>query len=136
MSNKIGIWMDKRVAKIVGLGVKDTFQIIHSNIEEYHPKGGSGSKFKGGPQDVVQDGKYLARKKQQYRTFFKNVAESIKDAESLVIIGPAQTSAKFYKELALSYPKLHKKVSRVEKADSMTDNQMIAWVKNYYSKLI
>ena len=132
MAKKIGIWIDKRVAKVYALEGKDEFLIIRSNIEEYKPKGGSGSKFKGGPQDVVQDSKYLKRNKQQYKTYFKNIAEHIKDAETIVIFGPAQTGEKLNKELSLSFPKLHKKVSSVNKADSMTDNQIKALIKDYY----
>ncbi|MBT8260721.1 MAG: hypothetical protein KJN82_05360 [Bacteroidia bacterium] len=134
MADKIGIWIDKRVAKVYALEGKDEFLTIQSNIEEYRPKGGSGSKFKGGPQDVVQDSKYLERNKQQYKAYFKDIAESIKDAKNIVIFGPAQTGDKLNKELSRSYPKLHKKVSSVNKADSMTDNQIKALIRDYFNK--
>jgi len=135
MKAKYGIWVDKRIAKLVSIdGGTENFQTIDSNIEEFHPKGGSGSRFKGGPQDVVQDSKYLEREKHQHKEFFKNIAEKVKDAESLVIFGPAQTGEKLYSALFDSHPEIYNKAKCLAKADSMTDNQIKAWVKTYFSE--
>ena len=59
---QLGVWIDKNEAKIISLK-NGTQQIvtIPSNIEDYHVTGGSGTRLKGGPQDVVQDRKYLER---------------------------------------------------------------------------
>ena len=135
MKTTTGIWLDKRTAKLVTIA--DGAQVIHainSNIEEFHPQGGSGSKLKGGPQDVVQDSKYLERQKHQRREFFKNIADSIKSADSVVIFGPAQTGEQLYKVLSESYPEIYNRVKGVEKVDSMTENQIKAWVRNYFSE--
>ena len=133
MKGKIGIWIDKRVAKLFAAESENELQIIESDIEEFRPKGGYGGRHKGGPQDVVQDRKYTQREKHQYKEYFKEIASKLQGASSVVIFGPAQTGEKFYKELSLSYPKLAQKVSGVEKADSMTDNQVKSWVRDYYS---
>jgi len=56
--------MDIEKAHIVTLTEEsEQMQTLFSEVEDYHPKGGSGTKFKGGPQDVVKDSKYLERKK-------------------------------------------------------------------------
>ena len=131
---KSGIWIDKRIAKIVTLvGDIEELYIIESNIDEYNPKGGSGTKFKGGPQDVVQDSKYLEREKKQHKGFFKDVIEHIRDSDALVIFGPAQTGEKLHTEISKSYPQIFKKVKELKTADSMTDNQIKAWVRNYFA---
>jgi stalled ribosome rescue protein Dom34 len=130
---KVGIWLDKRDAKIVSLqDEKEALTHIKSEIEEYNPKGGSGSKNKGGPQDVVQDSKYTNREKQQLRTFFNRIINHIKEADAIVIAGPAETGAKLNKELEQNHHDLHAKVSEVSKADVMTDNQLKAWVRSYF----
>ena len=36
------------------------------------------------------------------------------------------------KELQEKYRQLYSKVKAVEKADNMTDNQLMAWVRDYY----
>lgn len=128
-----GIWIDKEKAHIVCIdGEKETFKTILSNIENYRPHGGSGTRFKGGPQDVVQDSKYLEREKHQLKNYFKDIATVIKDADKLVIFGPAGTNEKLNNELQLNYKTLSTKVRGIEKADSMTNNQVTAWVKDFF----
>ena len=132
--NKTGIWMDKRVAKIATLNNEtEVFSTIKSDIEEYKPKGGSGTSMKGGPQDVVQDSKYLEREKHQFKEFFTAIAQHIKDVDELVIFGPAQTGEKFRKELAESHPQTFAKITALKSADSMTDKQVKSWVRDYFS---
>ena len=124
---KIGIWLDKEKAHLVTIKNEDVgFKTITSEIEFFHPKGGSRSKTRWGPQDVVQDSKYLEREKHQLKLYFKELAKTIEDAEAIAIFGPADTNAKFYKELDKNYNTLALKVKTVEKADSMTENQVKA----------
>jgi hypothetical protein len=130
---QVGIWIDKREAKIVSIeNGNDHIKTIISDIEDFNPQGGSGTKFKGGPQDVVQDCKYLEREKHQFKEFFKAIVPSIEDATAVVIFGPAQSGEKLHKELQEKHFQLCSKIKSVEKADNMTDNQLKAWVRDYY----
>jgi len=130
---QIGIWIDKKQAKLVVLeDEKENLLTIESEVEDFHVRGGSGTAMKGGPQDVVQDSKYLEREKHQLSKFFLTLIPHISDADLIVISGPAQTGTKLNTELSDKHPQLHKKVVAIEKADSMTDNQLVAWVKEYF----
>jgi hypothetical protein len=130
---KTGIWLDKDKALIVTIeNNKERLNTVSSNIEHFNPHGGSGTRFKGGPQDVVQDSRYLEREKQQLKKYFKNVAETVKNTDALVIFGPAETNVRFAKELHKKYSILSTKIKGVEKADSMTDNQVKAWVRDFF----
>lgn len=130
---KTGIWLDKKKAFIVNLeNGREDFITIKSNVEDYHISGGSGSRFKGGPQDVVQDSKYLEREKHQLKNYFKELATKINDADEIAIFGPAGTNEKFNKELSKKYKEVAKKVKKVKKADSMTSNQVVALVKKHF----
>ncbi len=132
---KIGIWLDKEKAHLVTLRNEDVeFNTINSDIEFFHPKGGSRSKTRWGPQDVVQDSKYLEREKHQLKLYFKELAKTMENAEAIAIFGPADTNAKFYKELSENYKTLALKVKTVEKADSMTENQVKALVRDFFNK--
>ena len=134
MKKKTGIWIDKRAAKIISLaGDSETLQTIPSELEEFHVKGGSGTKLKGGPQDVVHDSKYLERERHQLRAFFREIAAAINDVDALVIFGPAQMPDKLSKELSEEYPQLYQRLTGVEKADSMTENQLKAWVREHFA---
>ena len=130
---KTGIWLDKKKALIVDLdNGNETLLTVKSDVEDFHISGGSGTRLKGGPQDVVQDSKYLEREKHQLSNYFKELATKIDNSEELVIFGPAGTNEKFYKELQKKYKDISKKVKDVVKADSMTSNQIVALVKKYY----
>jgi stalled ribosome rescue protein Dom34 len=130
----IGIWIDKSIAKIVTIenGIEG-LEMIDSEVEGYHIGGGSGTKFKGGPQDVVQDSKYLQREKHQLISFFKEVASKIKTAHQIVIFGPAETNEKFSKELHVKHRDIASKIKAVKRADNMTNNQLKALVRNFYA---
>jgi len=128
-----GIWIDKEKAYIVSIeNENETFETVLSNIEHFNIHGGSGTRLKGGPQDVVQDSKYLEREKQQLKQYFKTIASHIDNTNALVIFGPADTNEKFSKELHENYKNLSAKIKGVKKVDSMTDNQVKALVRNFF----
>jgi len=129
----IGIWLDKEKAYIVSLKNDETIvDTIQSEIETFNIGGGSGTRFKGGPQDVVQDSKYLEREKHQLKAYFKEIASQLKNTNEIVIFGPASTNEKFYRELEENYKDIYVKVKAVKIADSMTDNQIKALVRNFF----
>lgn len=121
----VGIWMDKEKAHIVRLsGNEEGFETIMSDLEFYRPHGGSGTRSaKWGPQDVIQDSKFLEREKHQLKAYFSNLAHAIADAD---------TNEKFKKELTENYKALASKLKGVIKSDSMTENQVKALVRNYF----
>ena len=128
-----GVWLDKNIAYIITLSNNtETLKMIPSNLEHFHVLGGSGTRFKGGPQDVVQDRKYLERENNQLRIYFKNIVSEIKNTDALVLFGPADTNEKFSKNLHEKYPNISKKINGIKKTDSMTENQLKAWVINFF----
>jgi stalled ribosome rescue protein Dom34 len=131
----IGIWIDKEKAHIVVCTEQgEKFSTLQSNVEFYNPKGGSRSKTRWGPQDVVQDSKYLEREKQQLKVYFKNLVKMVTDADALAIFGPAEAAEKFEKELLEKYPQLASKIKTVTRSDSMTNNQVKALVRDFFNK--
>lgn len=129
MKNK-GIWLDKEKAFIVTLeNNKEDFVVIESNIEDYNVKA---NKSLGGAQEVAKDVKYLEREKHQFKKYFKEIVSEIGEIDALVIFGPAETYKKFEKELKAHYADVNSKVKSVQKADSMTNNQMVALIKDAY----
>jgi stalled ribosome rescue protein Dom34 len=138
-SNKMkqtGIWLDKEKAIIVNLNNGSVnMNTIVSNVETFHVGGGSGTRLKGGPQDVVQDSKYLEREKHQLKKYFKNIVSEIKNEDAIVLLGPAETRDQFNKELKTSYKNISTKIKDVVKVDNMTKNQLIAWVKRFFQPI-
>lgn len=129
----IGIWMDKEKAFVINPNqVEEEMITIPSQIETYRIHGGSGTRQKGGPQDVVQDSRYLEREKHQFKAYFKEIISKIKEVDKLVVFGPAEAGEKFKKELSDHYKDMYHKLEGVFKADSMTENQTIALVRDYF----
>ena len=135
LHKKVGVWLDKKNAIIVTLyNGKTSVNTLLSNIEDYHIHGGSGTRLKGGPQDVVQDSKYLEREKQQLKKYFNDIISEIKDANAIVLFGAAETCSKLNKHLINHYKDLSKKVKDVVKMDSINKNQVKAWVKAFFKE--
>ena len=132
---KTGVWLDKNKALIVTLeNNKESLKIIPSNVEHYHVYGGSGTRFKGGPQDVVQDRKYLEREKHQLKKYFENIISKIKNTDALVLFGPGEAQVKLQKKISDNYKELYEKLLANEKTDSMTYNQVKAWTRDFFSR--
>ncbi|MGB5555534.1 MAG: hypothetical protein WBM83_12800 [Flavobacteriaceae bacterium] len=131
---KIGIWMDKEKAHIVWLtDAGEKMKTISSELEFFRPVGGSRTRTtKWGPQDVVQDSKYLEREKHQLKAYFNDLVKEIDDADIIALFGPADTAEKFRKELTENHRTIATKIKAVTKADSMTDNQVKALVRDYF----
>ncbi|MEE4001683.1 hypothetical protein V1T75_15160 [Tenacibaculum sp. FZY0031] len=130
----IGVWLDKEKALVVTIeNGTENIKTIPSNIETFRIHGGSGTRLKGGPQDVVQDSKYLEREKHQTKRYFNELAEEVNSADSLAIFGPAETFEKFKKELEDSHKELNARVKKVQRVDSMTDNQVKALVRDFFN---
>lgn len=131
----IGIWMDKEKAHIITMkDEQEEMQTILSEIEDFRISGGSGTRLKGGPQDVVHDSKYLEREKHQFRAYFKKIVPLIGEADKIAIFGPAEAGEKFHKELSENYKHIFEKLEGVFKADSMTENQTKALIRDYFKK--
>jgi stalled ribosome rescue protein Dom34 len=130
---RIGIWLDKEKAHVVTLHDNQAnFETILSNVETSRDVPGSDIRLKEGSKEIIQDSKFMEREKQQLKIYFKNLVSEIKEADKLVLFGPAETEWNFKKELNSNYKEISAKLSYVVKADSMTNAQIVAWVKLYY----
>lgn len=128
-----GIWMDKKEAFVVSVSKGETeMKNVVSDLEFFNPKGGSRSKTRWGPQQVVHDSRYTERENHQLREYYDLLAEELKDAEAIVLYGPAGTNAEFKKRLDEVHPAIGAKVRDVLTADSMTSNQVKALIREYF----
>lgn len=130
---QVGIWLDKQEANgVVFHNGKESVFNIPSELDFYNPKGGSRSKTRWGPQDVVQDSKYLEREKHQLKKYFEKIATKISDADQIAIFGPAETPEKLVKALEANHPGLAAKIITTKTTDSMTQNQFKALAKQSF----
>lgn len=128
---KTGIWLDFDKAYIIEIDNKEErIKKIDSNIEHFNVHGGSRSKVAYGPQDNVSESKLLARKQQQQKAYFENVMNQTGLKNDLILFGPAEAKINFKKAIqANSFFKGN--ILALETTDSMTENQMKAWLRDY-----
>lgn len=133
MEQQIGVWIDSKKANIVTLkGEEATINTIHSGIEGKNRIDGEGKDFaRFGEQFVSNENKLENKYKQELASFLNEVLAIVKDAEDVVLFGPAQVKKELEK-LMKKDRLASKKLIDVVDADSMTDNQTIAWVKKYF----
>jgi hypothetical protein len=133
--NYAGLWIDHRQAVIVSITEEgETIERIESDIErKVRLSGGSRTgKTPYGPQQVAVDGKQEERIKRQLRQYYQEIIQRIKDANQILILGPGEAKAEFQKELEKSKERVLKKIT-IQPADKMTERQIAAKIRNFFS---
>ena len=135
MKKQTGIWIDTSKAILVTLmGGEDSIIEIESDIENriYHRREGSKGAFIGN-QHLNKERRFDERRKSQIDEFIDLILEQIETHDEIYIMGPAEIKIKL-KQAFGNDNKLSQKLKSVETADSMTLNQLIAKVKEFYNK--
>lgn len=134
MKNRIGIWLDGKKALILSISNKgDNLIKVKSDIE-------SKVRFYGETKKVTRMGNMFIdpektreqRKLHQMKNYIREIIGNLKGASAIYIIGPAQTKLILNQELR-SKKYFSDKVIAVENSDSLTERQICAKIRNYFS---
>ena len=134
MSINAGVWIDHRQAVVVKISKnEEVIQTIESHVERpFSTAGGPHSKHPDRPEGHVpedkQDRKYLI----ELNTYYDAVLASLKEVDSLLILGPGEAKGEFRKRIQSQKPLLQ--VNEILTADKMTDPQIAASVRQHFSK--
>lgn len=133
MKKQTGIWIDTKKAVIISLTENNQdVKTIHSSIEARERIPGETRAFsRFGFQFLDFDKKKKKRLANEKRQYLKKVIAEIKDATEIALFGPAGMKIELEK-IIQDDAVLASRIKAVETADSMTDNQMAASVKNHY----
>ena len=128
-----GVWIDTEKAVIVILkGKGHTIKIVDSLIESRERVPGEKKLYsRFGVQFSNFETKKENRKIHDVQHYLKKVVDEIKGTDEVVLFGPAEMKTeleKFMLKRSIQAPIIR----RVETTDSMTQNQMVAWVKDFY----
>ncbi|SHH66588.1 hypothetical protein [Winogradskyella jejuensis] len=127
----IGIWIDKEKAHILSVTAESVDMITIKSQEDESTFQMMGRP--GGATEIIKDRKVLERQKQKTKQFFNDVISNIgEEIKGLIILGPSQMIQQFAKVIKQDYKNLDKKVREVVKSQKMTDNQLKAFVKEFY----
>ena len=130
MDRNIGVWIDHKQAYLIWYET-GRVEAISSNLEP--PAHFSGGTQLGGK--LNQKGDTELRHNDRYRLqlgkFYQLVIDALKDADSIFVMGPGEAKVEFEKALR-KRKVMQQRLRKVETADKMTKNQMIARVKKFY----
>jgi hypothetical protein len=132
MTNRAGVWIDHRNAVIVMVGLAgERTDHIASNVEKHLERSGD-SPLKGPyeSRQVPPDDRRQLALTGELNTYYDAVIASVRDAESLLILGPGEAKGEFKKRLEKN--KLGGRVAGVETVGKMTDRQIAAKVRTYF----
>ncbi|NQV78850.1 MAG: hypothetical protein HQ490_10945 [Lutibacter sp.] len=136
MKKNIGIWIDTKQAVIIKLSNGNhSVKVIESNIETRERVAGETKKYgRFGGQYMTFEKNKLNRKIEQTNQFIKNLFKEIENCESVVLFGPSKMKNIFEKELKNNM-QLANKLTGVYNSKLLTENQMVAWVKDFYKEV-
>jgi hypothetical protein len=131
MARNVGLWIDHKHAFIIWQENRE-IQVIPSNVE---PRVRGGGTRIGGLYNQGLDSElgYNDRHEHQLHEFYGKVIDSIRTADHILVLGPGE--AKFEFEKALQKHKgLCERLLKVETADKLTEHQMAARVRDFYTR--
>lgn len=134
MMQQMGIWIDRKEAILVSLqDTKSTIERIASNAEShFRPSGGWKASGTNVAQSISKEQTADERRKHQFHNFYQEVIERAGKADTLYILGPGEAKI----ELAKEFEKIKgrpERIAAVEACDSLTENQIVAQVKSFFS---
>ena len=133
MKKNIGIWVDTSQAFIINCTPADhSIKKIESHIDTRERIPGESKKYgRFGGQYLTYEKNRQNRRSEQTSAYVKNLLKEVASCDSLVVFGPAQMKKILEKEIK-SNIQLSTKLAAVKNSTLLTENQMIAWVKEFF----
>jgi hypothetical protein len=126
MKRKVGIWIDHRKTVIVSVTDKgEETSLIKSGMEKH-------VRYSGSPQEDSAEDQRDKRFTGHLNKYYDDIISCVGDAESILILGPGE--AKIELEKRLESKALSGRIVGIETVDKMTDRQIAAKVRQYFSK--
>jgi len=126
MKKKVGIWIDHRKTVIISVTDKgEETSLIKSDMEKH-------ARYSGATQEDSAEDQRDTRFTGHLNKYYDHVISCIRDAESILILGPGE--AKVELEKRLENKALSGRVVGIETVDKLTDRQIAARVRQYFPK--
>jgi stalled ribosome rescue protein Dom34 len=133
MDRNAGLWIDHKQAYLIWYK-EGRVEVIPSNVEP--PAHFSGGTQLGGKLNQKGDIelRHNARYELQLLKFYRQVIAALKDVNSVFVMGPGKAKVEFEKAIK-KHKSMQQRLLKVETADKMTKNQMIARVRKFYKSM-
>jgi hypothetical protein len=134
MKKEVGLWMDHRKAVIVTVTENgEETEMILSNVEKQLRR--SGGSPLNGPHEALHVPADDSRQKSftgHLNVYYDEILASVRDATSILIIGPGEAKGEFKKRLEREH--MGERIVGVEAFDKLTDPQIKAIVRERFPK--
>jgi hypothetical protein len=123
MRRHVGLWIDHRKAVVVSVTEQgEETSIIESDMEKH-------VRFSGSPEVGAED-----QRDRQFKghlsEYYDRVIASVRDAESILILGPGEAKGELAKRLGSEGLSGH--ILGIETVDKVTDRQLAARVRQRF----
>jgi hypothetical protein len=135
MKTAIGLWIDHHQAVIVRIfDQREEISRIISNLPKHiRFSGVSYDRSEADPHDDTSENKRDRRFEGLLKRYYDKVIAKLENSDAIFIIGPGAAKTELHKRLE------HKKLSTpnfaVEAADKMTENQIVAKVRQHFQDI-
>ena len=124
MKNIVGLWIDHRKAVIVSLGEKkDEIREIPSDMEKH-------IRFSGGAQVASAEDQRDRRFTGHLDKYYDKVISMIRDADSILILGPGEAKGEFEKRLRAE--SFGARIVSIETMDKMNYHDLATKVREHF----
>jgi stalled ribosome rescue protein Dom34 len=124
-SKKLGIWLDHTTAHLIELKDNST----HSKTIESFAVQGEKQQF--GKDESLKHN----MEQDQLSEFFKRLSAVIIDYQEVLLFGPTHAKTELY-NLLKEYNHFNNVKIEIETTDNLTENQLHAYVKTHFEKLL
>jgi stalled ribosome rescue protein Dom34 len=111
----VAVWIDHKEAKIFHIE-PEGFEASHIKAPQRHLT-----------RKVAEQGAHAG-----HEGFYGEVAEALKDAEEILVVGPSSAKLEFIRHVHKHDHALEPRILGVETLDHPTDGQLVAHVRNYF----
>lgn len=128
-NSQLGVWMDHSVAKLIHQnGIIKEIKLNHT----HRTPGESGSGTRLGNYRSTNDEVHRHNKENNMQhDYYKEIYKSIMPYNDIIVFGPSTAPQEFHNYILKLDHHQHAKMT-VEKADYMTDEQLVAFVNKYF----
>jgi len=133
MTTQVGLWIDHRKATIVAMTEQgaETSEILSDLEKQLWQSGDSPVKATYESFQVPADNSRQRARTGELNTYYDEVILQIRDADSILIIGPG--TAKHELQKRLEENRLGSRVVGVETVDNLTEPQIAAKVRQHFA---
>ncbi len=132
MATKAGVWIDHKQATVVLItdAGQEIRKIVSGDEKPVRPLGGPKKKFT--PNDFIAEDRRERKVAGERKIYFDAVLASMRDATSLLILGPGEAKGELNKHIQSK--KLRGVSVELETSDRITDRQLAAKVGGHFAQ--